>query len=80
MQPPATTTITTINTAHTTLPGESPLDTRDSRYLREAIVWSRTAGQRGNRPFGAVIVSAAGDILAEAYNNTAGVVFRGWVT
>ena len=67
MQPSATLT----TTAHTTLPGESPLDTRDSRYLREAIVWSRTAGQRGNRPFGAVIVSAAGDILAEAYNNTA---------
>ena len=43
----------TITTAHATLPCESPLDARDSRYLREAIVWSRTASQRGNRGSGA---------------------------
>ena len=38
--------------------------------LRHAIQWSRTARERGNRPFGAVIVSAAGNLLAEAYCNT----------
>jgi tRNA(Arg) A34 adenosine deaminase TadA len=42
----------------------------DGRYLRLAIQWSRTARERGNRPFGAVIVSADGEVLAEAYNQT----------
>jgi tRNA(Arg) A34 adenosine deaminase TadA len=54
-----------------TLPSETPLDERDGRYLRKAIVWSHAARRRGNRPFGAVIVSAAGEVLAEAYCNTA---------
>ncbi|RZL90603.1 MAG: nucleoside deaminase [Variovorax sp.] len=53
------------------LPSETPLDERDGRYLRKAIVWSYAARRRGNRPFGAVVVSAAGEILAEAYCNTA---------
>ncbi len=43
---------------------------RDQRYLRQAIDWSHIARQRGNRPFGAVIVSDAGEVLAEAYCNT----------
>ncbi|MDB5843314.1 MAG: zinc-binding CMP/dCMP deaminase protein [Polaromonas sp.] len=49
---------------------EQPLDERDGRYLRLAIGWSATARERGNRPFGAVIVSSAGEVLAEAYCNT----------
>lgn len=49
---------------------EATLSARDGGYLRQAIDWSRTARERGNRPFGAVIVSAAGDLLAEAYCNT----------
>lgn len=46
------------------------LDARDGTYLRRAIEWSRTARERGNRPFGAVVVSADGAVLAEAYCNT----------
>ncbi|MEO6017448.1 MAG: nucleoside deaminase [Polaromonas sp.] len=42
----------------------------DGQYLRQAIAWSRTARDRGNRPFGAVIVSSAGEVLVEAYCNT----------
>ena len=52
------------------VPAPATLDERDGRYLRQAIAWSRTARERGNRPFGAVIVSAEGDVLAEAYCNT----------
>ena len=54
-----------------TLPPETPLDERDGRYLRKAIVWSHAARRRGNRPFGAVIVSGDGEVLAEAWCNTA---------
>ncbi len=48
----------------------SALSTQDGTYLRRAIEWSRTARERGNRPFGAVVVSAEGTVLAEAYCNT----------
>jgi tRNA(Arg) A34 adenosine deaminase TadA len=54
-----------------TFPPENQLDDRDGRYLRKAIVWSHAARRRGNRPFGAVVVSATGEVLAEAYCNTA---------
>jgi tRNA(adenine34) deaminase len=53
------------------LPEENTLNERDGRYLRKAIVWSHAARRRGNRPFGAVVVSAAGEVLAEAYCNSA---------
>ena len=46
------------------------LSEADGRYLRQAIDWSRTARARGNRPFGAVVVSADGDVLGEAFCNT----------
>jgi tRNA(Arg) A34 adenosine deaminase TadA len=49
---------------------EAALNDRDATYLRQAIDWSRTARERGNRPFGAVIVGADGTVLAEAYCNT----------
>ena len=52
------------------LPAETALDERDGRYLRKAIFWSHASGRRGNRPFGAVIVSDDGEVLAEGYNNT----------
>lgn len=42
----------------------------DGTYLRQAIAWSCTARARGNRPFGAVVISADGDLLTEAYCNT----------
>ena len=46
------------------------LDDADATYLRQAIAWSRTARERGNRPFGAVVISREGNLLAEAYCNT----------
>lgn len=57
-------------TSPTALPLETALDERDGRYLRKAILWSHASGRRGNRPFGAIIVSAEGEVLAEGYNNT----------
>ena len=44
------------------------LDERDAQYLRQAIRLSAEARQRGNAPFGAVIVAADGTVLAEARN------------
>jgi tRNA(adenine34) deaminase len=52
-------------------PAEEALDERDGRYLRKAVFWSHAAGRRGNRPFGAVVVTSANEVIAEAYNNTA---------
>ncbi len=52
------------------LPSEATLDARDGSYLRQAIAWSATGRARGNRPFGAVIVSDQGEVLAEAWCNT----------
>jgi tRNA(Arg) A34 adenosine deaminase TadA len=46
------------------------VDATDGTYLRQAIAWSRTARARGNRPFGAVVIGAGGELLAEAYCNT----------
>jgi tRNA(Arg) A34 adenosine deaminase TadA len=54
-----------------TLPTETSLNDTDATYLREAIRLSRTARERGNRPFGAIVVSDTGEVLAEAWNNTA---------
>ncbi|MBV7539773.1 nucleoside deaminase [Acidovorax sp. sic0104] len=45
------------------------IDATDGIYLRKAIAWSCTARARGNRPFGAVVISEDGDLLAEAYCN-----------
>lgn len=58
-------------TVSPSLPVEIALEERDSRYLRKAIGWSHAAARRGNRPFGAVIVLATGEVITEAYNNTA---------
>ena len=52
-------------------PDETTLDERDGRYLRKAIVWSHAGRRRGNRPFGAVVVSEAGEVLAETYCDSA---------
>ncbi|ANF59150.1 nucleoside deaminase [Halotalea alkalilenta] len=51
-------------------PGEVTLSPVDAEWLRHAIELSHTARQRGNRPFGAVIVSRQGEVLARAWNNT----------
>jgi len=49
---------------------EVAIDERDGRYLRQAIAWSVTARERGNRPFGAVVIAEDGTVLTEAYCNT----------
>ena len=49
---------------------DAVLSERDGRYLMQAIAWATTARERGNRPFGAVIVSADDEVLAQAYCNT----------
>jgi len=52
------------------LPAETALNEPDALYLRRAIELSAQAGARGNRPFGAVVVSAGGALLGEAPNDT----------
>jgi tRNA(Arg) A34 adenosine deaminase TadA len=46
------------------------LDPTDAMYLRRAIQLSRRARERGNRPFGSIIVAAGDTIVAEACNAT----------
>jgi tRNA(adenine34) deaminase len=50
------------------LPAEVPLGDADAEALRAAIAQSRQARERGNRPFGAVVVAHDGTVLAEATN------------
>ena len=50
------------------LPQEQALNDVDGRYLRQAIALADKARERGNRPFGALIVAADGRVLAEASN------------
>ena len=50
------------------LPQETALDERDGLYLRHAIALADRARERGNRPFGALIVGADGLVMAEASN------------
>ena len=50
------------------LPQAQTLNDTDGRYLREAIALADTARERGNRPFGALIVAADGRVLAAASN------------
>jgi tRNA(adenine34) deaminase len=52
------------------LPQEASIDERDGKYLRQAIALADKARARGNRPFGALIVAADGQVLAEAWNST----------
>jgi tRNA(Arg) A34 adenosine deaminase TadA len=49
---------------------ESSISPTDAKYLRDAIRMSQVAKQRGNRPFGAVVIAQTGAVLAEAYCNT----------
>ena len=51
-----------------TFPAEQPVAERDATYLRQAIALSRTARQRGNRPFGSVIVAPDGTVLGAGWN------------
>ena len=49
---------------------EAVLSETDALYLRQAIRLSHTARDRGNRPFGAVIVGKSGEVLVEFYNQS----------
>ena len=51
-------------------PTEMKLSDTDANYLRDAIRMSAVARARGNRPFGAVVISKQGELLAEAFCNT----------
>jgi tRNA(Arg) A34 adenosine deaminase TadA len=48
---------------------DRPIDDRDLVHLRRAIALSARARAAGNRPFGAVLADAKGELLAEAENN-----------
>ena len=50
---------------------DAALDEHDALYLRRAIELSAHAAGRGNRPFGSVVVSGAGTVLCEAWNDNA---------
>lgn len=54
----------------TAMASPRPFDARDALYLREAIALSRTGRERGNRPFGAVVVAADGRVLARTWCDT----------
>ncbi|MCC5890619.1 MAG: nucleoside deaminase, partial [Alkalibacterium sp.] len=44
----------------------------DVTYLRRAVDLARTALEKGDQPFGSVLVSAKGEVLAEDHNHVAG--------
>lgn len=44
----------------------------DLKYLRRCVDLAEIALEKGNAPFGSVLVSANGELLAEEYNRVAG--------
>lgn len=44
----------------------------DLKYLRRCVELAKTALEKGDEPFGSVLVSARGDILFEDHNHVAG--------
>jgi tRNA(Arg) A34 adenosine deaminase TadA len=44
------------------------IDGRDGEFLRRAFALARRSRERGNYPFGCVLVSAEGEVLLEAEN------------
>lgn len=44
----------------------------DRKYLKRCIELAETAAEKGDEPFGSVLVSAAGEILFEDHNHVAG--------
>lgn len=65
------TDIATQPIAMNLLPTPAELNTTDTAFMHQANQWAQIARERGNRPFGAVVVSQAGEVLIEAYCNTA---------
>lgn len=56
--------------ASVSLPAEVVLDERDGLYLRQAIALADLGRSRGNRPFGAVLVSPDDEVMGTAWCNT----------
>jgi tRNA(Arg) A34 adenosine deaminase TadA len=54
-----------------TEPPEAGPSLADALHLRRAIALSAAGAAQGNRPFGAVVVSADGKVMAEAFNDNA---------
>lgn len=52
-----------------TLPAEQQLNEQDGAYLRQAIALSLKARERGNRPFGSLIVASDGTVLGQGWNS-----------
>lgn len=48
------------------------VDEAELRYLRRCVELATQALEAGDEPFGSVLVSAAGDVLAEDHNRVAG--------
>lgn len=44
----------------------------DMKYLRRCVELARIALEKGDQPFGSVLVSADGEVLAEDHNHVAG--------
>lgn len=44
----------------------------DMKYLKRCVELAKTALEKGDQPFGSVLVSAKGEILAEDHNHVAG--------
>lgn len=61
--------MTAATKAFAGLPAEQSLKVPDGLYLRQAIGLSRTARERGNRPFGSLIVAADGSVLGQGWNS-----------
>ncbi len=48
------------------------INSLDKKFLRRAIELAQTALEKGDEPFGSVLVSATGEVLAEDHNHVAG--------
>ena len=48
------------------------INEEERKYLKRCIELAETAAEKGDEPFGSVLVSAAGEILFEDHNHVAG--------
>lgn len=48
------------------------IDTKDKGYLKRCVELAEIALEKGDEPFGSILVSTSGDILAEDHNRVAG--------
>ncbi|GAA0437967.1 nucleoside deaminase [Lentibacillus halophilus] len=48
------------------------IDETDMKHLRRSVDLAKTALEKGDEPFGSVLVSGNGDVLAEDHNHTSG--------